>query len=52
MDIILSVVIALATFIVPAFIVAVLLYWTIRLGVKHGLRSYELEKARNAENVP
>jgi hypothetical protein len=45
-------VIAVATFVLPAAFVAVLLYWIIRLGVKHGLRSYEAEKARDAENAP
>lgn len=42
-------IIAVATFFVPTAIVAVLLYWVIRLAVKHGLRSYEAEKARNSD---
>lgn len=36
-------------FAVPTALVTTVLYWIIRLGVKHGLRSYEAEKARDSE---
>lgn len=35
---------AIMTFVLPTVVIAVLLYWIIRLGVKHGLRSYDAEK--------
>jgi hypothetical protein len=35
----------------PVVLAAVALYWIIRLGVKHGLRSYDLEKAQDSETV-
>ena len=40
-----------AVFIVPAALAAVLLYWIIRLGVKHGLRSYYGERQQEAETA-
>lgn len=45
----LSIVAGIATFVVPALFVAAVLYWTIRLGVKHGLRSYYAEKNRDSK---
>jgi hypothetical protein len=35
----------------PVVLAVMALYWIIRLGVKHGLRSYDLEKARDSETV-
>ena len=35
-----------AVFVVPIAIGATLLYWIIRLGVKHGLRSYYAERSQ------
>ena len=35
-----------AVIVVPAALGAVLLYWIIRLGVKHGLRSYYAERSQ------
>ena len=40
----LGIVAAVLMFTVPALLIATALYWIIRLGVKHGLRSYEAEK--------
>ena len=40
----LGIVAAVLTFAVPALLIATALYWIIRLGVKHGLRSYDAEK--------
>ena len=40
-----------AVFVVPVAIGATLLYWIIRLGVKHGLRSYYGESSHNSETV-
>jgi hypothetical protein len=40
----LVIVAAVLMFVVPALLIATALYWIIRLGVKHGLRSYEAEK--------
>jgi chromate transport protein ChrA len=40
---------AILYFAVPTALVMTTLYWIIRLGVKHGLRSYEAEKARDSE---
>lgn len=40
----LSILISVAVFAIPTILIATLLYWIIRLGVKHGLRSYEEEK--------
>jgi hypothetical protein len=37
-----------AVLVVPVAIGAALLYWIIRLGVKHGLRSYYAEASREA----
>ena len=48
----LGVIAAIMTFVLPTALVAVLLYWIIRLGVKHGLRSYEAEKSQRSETVP
>jgi hypothetical protein len=44
-----SVVIRLVAVAVPVVLALTALYWIIRLGVKHGLRSYEMEKARDSE---
>jgi hypothetical protein len=35
----------------PVILAVMALYWIIRLGVKHGLRSYDSEKARDTETV-
>ncbi|UKA53499.1 hypothetical protein LFT45_17510 [Arthrobacter sp. FW305-BF8] len=40
----LGIVAAVLMFAVPAILIATMLYWIIRLGVKHGLRSYDAEK--------
>jgi hypothetical protein len=48
----LGVIAAIMTFVLPTALVAVLLYWIIRLGVEHGLRSYEAEKSQRSEGVP
>jgi hypothetical protein len=40
----LGIVAAVLMFAVPALLIATALYWIIRLGVKHGLRSYDAEK--------
>lgn len=48
---VLSIVIGLVVVVGPVVLAAVALYWIIRLGVKHGLRSYELDKARATEPV-
>ncbi|WP_146617441.1 hypothetical protein [Arthrobacter globiformis] len=40
----LGIVAAVLMFTVPALLIATALYWIIRLGVKHGLRSYDAEK--------
>ena len=42
-----SIIVAVASFAVPAILAATALYWIIRLGVKHGLRSYDAEKRGN-----
>ncbi|MFC7848806.1 hypothetical protein ACFUTU_10070 [Arthrobacter sp. NPDC057388] len=44
----LSILMPIVIYVVPTALVATALYWIIRLGVKHGLRSYEAEKARDA----
>lgn len=36
---------AILMYIIPLVFVSVLLYWLIRLGVKHGMRSYAAESA-------
>lgn len=41
-----SMVIGVVVVAMPVVLGATALYWIIRLGVKHGLRSYEMEKAR------
>jgi len=41
-----------AVIVVPAALGAVLLYWIIRLGVKHGLRSYYGDRNRPTETAP
>ena len=51
MDIFVSIVIRVAVFAVPVILAVMALHWIIRLGVKHGLRSYELEKARDSETA-
>ncbi|MDQ1058441.1 hypothetical protein QFZ23_002342 [Arthrobacter globiformis] len=48
----LGVIAAIVTFVLPTAVIAVLLYWIIRLGVKHGLRSYEEEKSQRSDAVP
>ncbi|MFF2316535.1 hypothetical protein ACFVTE_09720 [Arthrobacter sp. NPDC058097] len=48
----LGIVAAVLGFAVPTILIATALYWIIRLGVKHGLRSYDEEKARAAEATP
>ena len=40
---------AIAVFVIPVVLIATALYWIIRLGVKHGLRSYEAEKAKDSQ---
>jgi hypothetical protein len=47
----LSIVVGVVVVAGPVVLAAVALYWIIRLGVKHGLRSYELDKARETEPV-
>lgn len=46
-----SIVAAIAAFVLPALLVALILYWIIRLGVKHGMRSYYAEKSRETVNM-
>jgi hypothetical protein len=46
-----SIVAAIAWSVIPAVLAATALYWIIRLGVKHGLRSYEAEKARDPQSL-
>ena len=41
----------MVAFALPVVLAVMALYWIIRLGVKHGLRSYALEKARDSETV-
>jgi hypothetical protein len=48
----LGVVAAVLGFAVPTMLIATALYWIIRLGVKHGLRSYDEEKARASQAAP
>ena len=48
----LGIVAAVLGFAVPTMLVATALYWIIRLGVKHGLRSYDEEKARASQAAP
>ena len=45
----LSLIIGLLVVVGPVLIAAVVLYWIIRLGVKHGLRSHEREKVQQSE---
>lgn len=47
----LSIVIRVVVVAGPVVLAVIALYWIIRLGVKHGLRSYEMEKARGSEPV-
>ena len=46
-----SIVASIAAIVLPALLVAVVLYWIIRLGVKHGMRSYYAEKFRESETI-
>ena len=46
-----SIVVGVVWVLGPVVLAAVTLYWIIRLGVKHGLRSYDLDKARESEPV-
>jgi hypothetical protein len=39
-----SILVSVVVFAVPTALIATLLYWNIRLGVKHGLRSYDADK--------
>ncbi|WP_395398697.1 hypothetical protein ACHMXB_12565 [Arthrobacter sp. UC242_113] len=48
----LGIVAAILGFALPAMLIATVLYWIVRLGVKHGLRSYDEEKARASEAAP
>lgn len=50
MDIVL-IIVRLAAVAVPVVLAVLALYWIIRLGVKHGLRSYETERARHSDTV-
>ena len=45
----LSIVMAVVVFVVPAAVIICALYWIIRMGVKHGLRSYYAERSQEAE---
>lgn len=45
----LSIVISVLVFVVPAAVIIFALYWVIRMGVKHGLRSYYAERKNEAE---
>lgn len=47
----LSILVPIVIYVVPAALIATALYWIIRLGVKHGLRSYDAEKAQKAETA-
>ena len=40
---------AVVVFVVPAAVIIFALYWIIRMGVKHGLRSYYAERGQEAE---
>ncbi|MDQ0802210.1 hypothetical protein QF050_003849 [Arthrobacter sp. SLBN-112] len=40
-----------AVLLVPAALVAAVLYWIIRLGVKHGLRSYYAESNQKLDTA-
>lgn len=42
---------AIAVFVIPVVLIATALYWIIRLGVKHGLRSYEAEKVTDSQSL-
>ena len=45
----LSIVMSVVVFVVPAAVIIFALYWVIRMGVKHGLRSYYAERNQEAE---
>lgn len=45
----LSIVMSVVVFVVPAAVIIFALYWVIRMGVKHGLRSYYAERNNEAE---
>ena len=51
MDILVSIIISVLVVAVPVILAVMALYWIIRLGVKHGLRSYDSEKTRDSETV-
>ncbi|MFS0718020.1 hypothetical protein ABC337_09270 [Arthrobacter sp. 1P04PC] len=44
-----SIVISILVFAVPAAVITFALYWIIRMGVKHGLRSYYAERQQQSE---
>lgn len=46
-----SILASIVAVVLPALLVAIVLYWIIRLGVKHGLRSYYAEKVRESETI-
>ncbi|NUT72366.1 hypothetical protein [Pseudarthrobacter sp. C4D7] len=46
-----SILISAAVFVVPIAVGATLLYWIIRLGVKHGLRSFYAERTIPTDGV-
>ena len=46
-----SIVASIVAIVLPALLVAVVLYWIIRLGVKHGMRSYYAEKFPESETI-
>jgi len=45
----LSIVVSIAVFIVPAAVIIFAFYWIIRMGVKHGLRSYYAERQQESD---
>jgi hypothetical protein len=46
-----SLIASIVAIVLPALLVAVVLYWIIRLGVKHGMRAYYAEKIRESETL-
>jgi hypothetical protein len=49
--ILISLIASIVAIVLPALLVAVVLYWIIRLGVKHGMRAYYAEKIRESETL-
>ena len=49
--ILISIVASMVAIVLPALLIAVVLYWIIRLGVKHGMRSYYAEKFPESETI-